>query len=52
MPEPNKGETKEEYMPRCIRVVKGEGLPQARAVAKCNGMWESAHGDEEKPDDE
>ena len=41
MPEHREGETKREWMARCIPyVIKEEGLKPKHAVAKCSGMWE------------
>lgn len=39
MPRPAKGETKNNYISRCIRVVRQEGEGQKQAVGKCFGMW-------------
>lgn len=41
MPEHKKGETKSQWMSRCIPyVIKNEKLKASHAIAKCNGMWE------------
>ena len=47
MPYPKKGEKKESYISRCIRMVRGEGTAQEAAVGKCMGMWRS-HGKAKK----
>jgi hypothetical protein len=39
--EPNKGETQEEYMGRCISNASDEGYPQDQAVAMCISKWEN-----------
>lgn len=41
MPKPKAGETKSEFLNRCIPIVINEGKPQAQAVAICNSYWES-----------
>lgn len=50
MPKPRKGESKNDYMSRCIPIVKGEGRRQDQAVAICNSMWERKDHDREEPD--
>ncbi len=42
MPTPKKGESKEDFMQRCIPVALNEKDTKNRehAFAKCNGMWE------------
>lgn len=41
MPEHREGETKKQWMARCIPyVIKNEGLSPKHAVAKCSGMYE------------
>ena len=44
MPKPNPGESRNEYVSRCIKVVMGEGADQEAAVGKCEGMWNSYAG--------
>lgn len=39
MPTPNKGETKENYIQRCIPYLVKEGKPQDQAIAICHSMW-------------
>lgn len=39
MPEVKKGESRNEYVGRCIPVVKKEGRTQNQAVGKCEGMY-------------
>jgi len=39
MPMPREGETKEEYMDRCVPMMVGEGMEQDQAVAACGNMW-------------
>jgi len=39
MPEPRRGETKEQFIPRCVKVVMGEGKTQDQALGQCYGMW-------------
>lgn len=38
---PNPGETKDEYISRCIPYVLDEGASQEQAAGKCYGMWEN-----------
>jgi hypothetical protein len=38
--EPSKGEHKDEFLPRCISYVVGEGKDSEQAVAICNSIWE------------
>lgn len=40
MPTPQEGETREEWLERCIPVLVEEGREQDEAVAICNSMWE------------
>lgn len=49
MPEPKKGESKNEYIGRCVSYVMNEdpNIKQDHALAKCYGMWEQAHKNEE-----
>lgn len=39
MPEPQAGESKDEYINRCIPYLVKEGNPQDQAVAICHSMW-------------
>ena len=39
MPEPTAGESKKEYIDRCIPYLVKEGKPQDQAVAICYSMW-------------
>jgi hypothetical protein len=47
MPEPRKGEEKEAYISRCIRICRREGLTGKQAAGKCYGMWRQAKGEKE-----
>jgi hypothetical protein len=38
--QPNKGEGKDAFLPRCISYVINEGKESEQAVAICNSMWE------------
>jgi hypothetical protein len=38
--DPNKGEQKDEFLPRCISYVINEGKDNEQAVAICNSLWE------------
>jgi hypothetical protein len=38
--EPNKGESKEEFLPRCISYIIDEGKDSQEAVAICSSLWE------------
>lgn len=38
--EPTKGERKDDFLPRCISYVVGEGKDTDQAVAICNSLWE------------
>ena len=40
MPTPSKGESKEDFIGRCIPILKDEGKEQDQAVAICYSMWE------------
>lgn len=43
---PTAGETKEEYLPKCISyAIDKEGKTQEEAVAMCNSMWEQHDAD-------
>src|SRR5215471_12563717 len=44
MPAVKKGESKSDYMKRCIPEVMGEGAAQDHAVAKCSGMFDEGYG--------
>jgi hypothetical protein len=37
---PSKGEKKDEFLPRCISYVVGEGKESDQAVAICNSLWD------------
>ena len=46
--QPTSGETKEEFIPKCIKYVIDEGKDSEQAVAICNSMWDNknfAQGD-------
>lgn len=46
--QPTQGETKEEFIPKCIKYVIDEGKDSEQAVAICNSMWDNksfAQGD-------
>jgi hypothetical protein len=49
MPKPMKGESKNEYMGRCISMVIKEGTAQSQdqAIAICFSMWKQ-HGKKKK----
>ena len=36
---PSKGERKDDFLPRCIKYVIGEGKESGQAVAICNSLW-------------
>jgi hypothetical protein len=38
---PNAGESKDEFVSRCVGVVMGEGKTQDQALGQCYGMWEN-----------
>lgn len=42
MPSVNQGESRKDYMNRCIPIVIKEGADQSEAAGKCSGMWEQA----------
>lgn len=47
---PLKGETKSEFISRCIRTEVEAGRPQKEAVGMCHAVWDRAHsGDKPKP---
>jgi len=39
MPIPRKGETKKDWMARCVPILIGEGKGQSQAVAICTNMF-------------
>ena len=39
--EPSKGEHQDEFLPRCISYVVGEGKDPDQAVAICNSLWDN-----------
>lgn len=41
MVSPTAGESKDEFLSRCIPVVINEGKPQEQAIAICNSYWEN-----------
>lgn len=41
MPYPHKGESKKDYIARCIPYVMNEGTPKDQAIGKCYGMWKT-----------
>jgi hypothetical protein len=44
MPEKKPGESKDDYISRCIAYcIKNEGLTQEQAAGKCYGMWKEQH---------
>lgn len=45
MPTPNKGESKKEFIDRCIPVLIDEGKERDQAVAQCNGIWDQSKKD-------
>lgn len=40
MPAVKEGESREEYMKRCVPVVRAEGASEEAAVGKCEGMYD------------
>ncbi len=50
MPKPREGEEKQEYLSRCIPILKGEGHDQDQAVAICYSMWRQNTGKNENID--
>lgn len=47
MPKPNKKETKQEFLSRCIPILIGEGKKQKQAVAICESMYDAAKEEEQ-----
>lgn len=41
MPAVKRGEKRNEYVPRCVKEVMGEGKKQNQAVGQCEGMFDS-----------
>lgn len=39
VPTPNAGESREDFMGRCVSFLTGEGKPQDQAVAICSSQW-------------
>ncbi len=62
MPTPSKGESREDFVGRCIPILKKEGRDQKQSVAICYSMYdqhkkkakaaEEAEAAKKKPDDE
>lgn len=49
MPIPEKGESKDSFIPRCMKyVIDKEGLTQEEASGKCLGMWENRMVDSDR----
>ncbi len=46
MPTPNKGESKKDFIERCVPKLIGEGKPTEQAVAICSSMYEKSKDDE------
>ncbi len=50
MPEPKKGESKDDFIKRCIMYVRaeesGKDVKPGYFYAKCNGIWETHRGGE------
>ena len=44
MPKPNKGESSEAYISRCVKQVMAEGKTQDQALGKCYGMLRQSRG--------
>ena len=47
--EPSKGEHQDEFLPRCISYVVGEGKDPDQAIAICNSLWDNHFADETCP---
>ena len=47
MPTPRSGESKEDYIGRCIPQLKDEGKEQKQAIAICYSMWERRNENKE-----
>jgi hypothetical protein len=45
---PKKGESKSDFMKRCVPFVKNEGYEDKRAVAICYSMWRKKHPEDKK----
>lgn len=41
MPIPSKGESREEFLPRCISILVNEGFPEEQAIAICETKFEA-----------
>ena len=55
MPTPREGESRSDFVARCVPVAMGEGLDQDAAVGKCEGMyssWLKEKGGKSKSNDE
>lgn len=39
MPTPQKGESRDDFLDRCIPMLVSEGKPRAQAVAICSSMY-------------
>jgi hypothetical protein len=43
MPVPDKGETREHFIDRCIPMIVKEGKTQKQAEGECYGIWDEHH---------
>jgi hypothetical protein len=41
MPKPNSGESRNDFVKRCVPIVMSEGTDQDAAVGKCEGIYNS-----------
>jgi hypothetical protein len=48
LPTPTKGEAKNHFVSRCVRMVMGEGKEQQAALGECFGIWRQHHKDTAK----
>ena len=44
MPTLHEGESKSDYISRCVKEVMGEGKTNDQAVGQCEGMWREHAG--------
>lgn len=51
MPRPKKNESRDDYIRRCYKQVRAEGLDHKAALGKCAGMWRTYGGGKPKKGD-
>lgn len=52
MPTPSPKETRQDWMSRCIPMLRDEGKPQDQAIAVCTSMWKKHEQEKDQLDEE